>query len=181
MTNASNVKRGFTPDSNPKRGNAKMGNNIDINLCKSAKAKQECHSLPYTVLRVRNDQSKHVKCGFTSVSNPKSVKGGNRIGIYLSKRTKVKWSRGLPKYQLTKCQHLKCGFTPDSNAKRGKQKWITKLTCIYVKSAMPVSYRIILAFPGTEWPMAAILGVPLPLPALPKGVKRGNKGDICFT
>ena len=40
MTNASNVKRGFTPDSNPKRGDAKMVNKIDIHLCKSRKPKQ---------------------------------------------------------------------------------------------------------------------------------------------
>ena len=39
MTNASIFKCVFTPDSNPKRGNTKMGNKIDINLCKSAKAK----------------------------------------------------------------------------------------------------------------------------------------------
>ena len=44
------------PDSNPKRGNTKMRNKIDINLCKSTKAKKQCHSLPYSVLRVRNDQ-----------------------------------------------------------------------------------------------------------------------------
>ena len=29
-----------TPDSNPKRGNKKMGNKIDINLSESAKAKK---------------------------------------------------------------------------------------------------------------------------------------------
>ena len=40
MTNASNFKCGFTPDSNPKRGNTKMGSKININLCKSAKAKK---------------------------------------------------------------------------------------------------------------------------------------------
>ena len=40
MTNASNVKRGFTPDSNPKGDNTKMRNKIDIHLCKSAKAKK---------------------------------------------------------------------------------------------------------------------------------------------
>ena len=40
MTNASNFKWGFTPDRNPKRGNKKMGNNIDIDLCKSANAKK---------------------------------------------------------------------------------------------------------------------------------------------
>ena len=47
----------------PKRGNTKMGNKIDINLCKSAKAKKQCHSLPYSVLRIRNDKCKHFKCG----------------------------------------------------------------------------------------------------------------------
>ena len=32
LTNASNCKWGFTPDSNRKRGNTKMGNIKDINL-----------------------------------------------------------------------------------------------------------------------------------------------------
>ena len=40
MTNASKFKWGFTPESNPKRGNTKMSNTIDINLCESAKAKK---------------------------------------------------------------------------------------------------------------------------------------------
>ena len=39
ITNASNVKRGYTSDNNSKRDNTKMGNKIDSNLCKSAKAK----------------------------------------------------------------------------------------------------------------------------------------------
>ena len=38
VTNASNCKCGFTPDSNPKRGNIKNGNWKDINLFKNAKA-----------------------------------------------------------------------------------------------------------------------------------------------
>ena len=33
-------KWGFTPDSNPKRGNTRTCNKIDINLCESAKAKK---------------------------------------------------------------------------------------------------------------------------------------------
>ena len=32
MTNASNAIRGFTPDSNPKKANTKMGNKIDLAL-----------------------------------------------------------------------------------------------------------------------------------------------------
>ena len=59
MTNARNFKWGFTPDSNPKRGNKKMGSKIDINLFESAKAKKQWRSLPYSVLRIWNDQCKH--------------------------------------------------------------------------------------------------------------------------
>ena len=40
MANASNHKRGPTPDSNPKMGNTKMRKKIDINLCNSANAKR---------------------------------------------------------------------------------------------------------------------------------------------
>ena len=40
MTNASNFKLGFTPESNPKRANKKKGNKIGINLFISAKAKK---------------------------------------------------------------------------------------------------------------------------------------------
>ena len=54
----------------------KMGNTIDINLSESAKAKKQCHSLPYSVLRTWNDQCKHFKCGFTPDSNPKMGKKG---------------------------------------------------------------------------------------------------------
>ena len=40
MTNASNFKWGYTPDSNPKRGNTKTGNTFDINSYESANAKK---------------------------------------------------------------------------------------------------------------------------------------------
>ena len=36
----------------PKGVIQKMGNKIDINLSESAKAKKQCHSLPYNVLRI---------------------------------------------------------------------------------------------------------------------------------
>ena len=36
--------------SNPKRGNSKMGNKMDIHLCKSANAKKQWHSLPYVIV-----------------------------------------------------------------------------------------------------------------------------------
>ena len=37
---------------------------------------KQCHSLPYSVLRMRKGQSKHFECGFTPVSNPKNDKKG---------------------------------------------------------------------------------------------------------
>ena len=58
----------------PKGVIKKMGKKIDINLYESAKAKEQCHSLPYSVLRIWNDQCKHFKCGFTPDSNPKMGK-----------------------------------------------------------------------------------------------------------
>ena len=60
----------------PKGVIQKMGNKIDINLSESAKAKKQCHSLPYSVLRIGNDQCKYLKCGFTPDSNPKMDKKG---------------------------------------------------------------------------------------------------------
>ena len=71
------MQASFTPDSNPKRGNTKMGNTLDIYLCERAKAnKKQCHRLPDSVLRIRNDQCKHFKFGFTPDSNPKLRKKG---------------------------------------------------------------------------------------------------------
>ena len=54
----------------------KMGNKIDINLSEGGKAKKQCRSLPYSVLRIQDDQCKHFKCGFTPDSNPKMGKKG---------------------------------------------------------------------------------------------------------
>ena len=60
----------------PKGVIQQMGNKIYINLSESTKAKKQCHSLPYSVLRILNDQCKHFKCGFTPDSNPKMGKKG---------------------------------------------------------------------------------------------------------
>ena len=60
----------------PKGVIQKMGNKIDINLSESAKAKKQWHSLPYSVLRIWNDQCKYFKCGFTPDSNPNMGKKG---------------------------------------------------------------------------------------------------------
>ena len=40
----------------PKGVIQKIGNKIDIILSESAKAKKQCHSPPYSVIRIWNDQ-----------------------------------------------------------------------------------------------------------------------------
>ena len=69
----------------PKGVIQQMGNKIDINLSESTKAKKQCPSLPYSVLRILNDQCNHFKCGFTPDSNPKMDKKGvtNLLFIYV--------------------------------------------------------------------------------------------------
>ena len=73
-----------------------MGNKIDINLGKSAKAKKQCHSLPYSVLLIWNDQCKHFKCGLTPDSNPKTGKKGvNKFVLIYVKEPRLKSLRTL--------------------------------------------------------------------------------------
>ena len=43
-------KWGFTPDSNPNRGNTKMGNKIDINLSESSEAKLKNSVIAYLIV-----------------------------------------------------------------------------------------------------------------------------------
>ena len=88
-----------------------MGNKIDINLCKSAKAKKQCHILPYSVLRI---------CvALPLTATPTWVKGGNTICIHLFKRTKGKITDivylRLLRLRTGQCKYLK--LTPDRNPK----------------------------------------------------------------
>ena len=76
VTNASNCKCGFTPDSNPKRSNTKMVTERTSIYLKTPRLIKQCHSLPYSVLRIRKGQCKHFECGITPVSNPKNGKKG---------------------------------------------------------------------------------------------------------
>ena len=45
-------------------------------ILKTPRLIEQCHSLPYSVLRMRKGQCKHFECGFTPVSNPKNDKKG---------------------------------------------------------------------------------------------------------
>ncbi len=104
-----------------------MGNKIDNNLSESAKAKKQCHILPYSVLRIWNGQCKHFKCGFTPDSNRKM--GKKRVTkllfIYVKeprlKITDIAYLR-LLRVRTDQCKYLKLGLTPDRNPKRGNKK-----------------------------------------------------------
>ena len=88
-------------------------------------------------------------------ATPTGKKGGNKIAIYLCRRTKVKITDiaypRLPRVRTDQSQHLKCGFTHERNAKPCNKMGVTKLTCIYVNRAMlkPLSHRT-LVFPSME-------------------------------
>ena len=133
-----------------------MGNKIDINLCKSAKAKKQCRSLPHSVLRIRNDQCKHFECGFTSDNNPKLVKkkGVTQFEFIYVKEPRLKSltyrTLGFCEYGLTNASILSLAVpltaTPKGVIKRGN-----KIDMYLCEKAMltPVSYRT-LGFPSTE-------------------------------
>ena len=59
----------------PKGVIKKWGTKLTIIFIKEPRLKKRCHSLPNSVLRIRNDQCKHFKCGFTTL---KLLKGGNK-------------------------------------------------------------------------------------------------------
>ena len=161
-----------------------MGYKIDINFSESANAKKQCHSLPYSVLRIWNDQCKHFKCGFTPDSNPKmSKKRGNTIVIHLYikvKITDIAYTLGFSEHGLTNASNLSLALpltaTQKGGIKRGNKSDIYLCEKTILK---PVWYRT-LGFPSTEWPMEAILGLHLPLTVLPKGIKGVTKVTFVY-
>ena len=64
MTNASNFKCNFTPDSNLKMGTKKWAKKMTLMHVKAPRLKNSVMSYQM-VLRVRDDQCNHYKCGFT--------------------------------------------------------------------------------------------------------------------
>ena len=179
MTNASKIKWGFTIDSNPKRGSTKMGNKIDINLCESAKAKKQFHSLPYSVLRIWNDKCKHFKFGFTPDSNPKMGKKGiTKLLFVYVKEPRLKsltWRTvGFSEYGLTNSSILSLAL-PLTATPKGVIKWGNKIDMYLCKQAMlkPVSYRSYLRVPEYGMTNGSNLRVAFTLDSTPK---RGEKG-----
>ena len=77
------------------------------------------------LLRVRTDQFKYHKLGFTPDRNPKGViKWGKKIDMYLCKKSNAKTSvisyLRVPEYGMTNGSNIRVAFTLDSIPKRGK-------------------------------------------------------------
>ena len=90
MTNGSISRVAIPLTATPKW--VKGGNKIVINLCKRTKVK--ITDIAYLrLLRVRTDQCKYLKLGFTPDRNQKGViKRGNKIDMYLCKKSNAKTS-----------------------------------------------------------------------------------------
>ena len=131
MANASNFTRGFTPASNPERGNDIWATKWAFIYVKRDNAKN-CVISYVRVPRVRNGPCKQFHRGFTPASNPQR---GNNIGamkwafIYVN-RAKAKTvshrTLGFPEYGMANASNFTRGFTPASNPERGNNIWATK-------------------------------------------------------
>ena len=124
VTNASNCKCGFTPDSYPKRGNTKRVTERTSIYLKTSRLIKQCHSLPYIVFSEYGKANASISSVALPLSaTPKMVKRGNKIGIYLCKRSKVKITDmaylRLLGVRTDQCKYRKLAFTPDRNPKRG--------------------------------------------------------------
>ena len=139
MANSSNITRGFTPASNPERGNNIWATKWAFIYVKRAKAKNSVipRTLGFPEYGMAN--SSNFTRGFTPASNPER---GNNIWatkwafIYV-KRAKAKNSviprtLGFPEYGMANSSNITRGFTLASNPERvGAMKW----AFIYVKRA----------------------------------------------
>ena len=85
---------------------------------------KQCHSLPYSVLRMRKGQCKHFECGFTPVSNPKMKKGVTKL-VFIYVKEPLTWrTLGFSEYGLINASivSLPLPLTADRNPKRGNKK-----------------------------------------------------------
>ena len=124
MANASNFTRGFTPASNPERGNNIWATKWAFIYVKRAKAKNSVISY-LRVPRVRNGQCKQFHARLTPASNPER---GNNIwatkwAFIDDKRAKAENSV-ISYLRLIECgmanaSNFTRGFTPASNPEKG--------------------------------------------------------------
>ena len=67
----------------PKGVIKKWATKLTLIYVKAPRLKQQCHILPDSVLRIRNDGCKHYKCCFTSESNPKMGQRGVKKLVFI--------------------------------------------------------------------------------------------------
>ena len=126
MANASNFTRGFTPASNPERGNNIWATKWAFIYVKRAKAKTVSYrTLGFPEYGMAN--ASNFTRGFTPARNPE--RGNNIIGqrnglLFMLKGPRVKTvsyrTLGFPEYGMTNASNFTRGFTPASNPERGK-------------------------------------------------------------
>ena len=124
MTNASNFTRGFTPASNPGRGNNIGAMKWAFIYVKRAKAKNSVISY-LRVPRVRNGLSSNFTRGFTPASNPER---GNNIGamklafIYVkranAKNCVISYLR-VPRVRNGQCKQFHARIYPCQQPRKG--------------------------------------------------------------
>ena len=142
MANASNFTRGFTPASNPERGNNIWATKWAFIYVKRAKAKNSVISY-LRVPRMRNVQCKqfHPRL-YPDQQPPKGVNSiyGQRNGLLSMlkgprQKTVSYRTLGFPECGMSNASNFTRGFTPASKPERGNNIWATKWAFIYVKRA----------------------------------------------
>ena len=124
MANASNFTRGFTPASNPERGNNIWATKWAFIYVKRAKAKNSVISY-LRVPRVRNGQCKQFHARLYPASNPERGKNiwATKLAFIYVKRAKAKTvsysTLGFQEYGMANASNFSRGFTPASNPERG--------------------------------------------------------------
>ena len=127
MTNRSNLRFAFTPDSTPKRGK-KGVTNVSFVYVKRVKAKVGVTS-HLSVPRVRNNQMQAiVSVALPLTATPKRGTKHTFIFVKAPRLNAMSYhTLGFLKCGMTNAINYKCGFPRDSNPKRGNTSDIYKL------------------------------------------------------
>ena len=140
-----NLSEALSQTATPKGVIQKRATKLTLIYVKSPRLKKQCHILSYSVLRIRNDQCKHFKFGFTEYGLTNSsvlslalpltatqkvvIKWGNKLDMYLCKKksnanTSVISYLRVPEYGMTNGSNIRVAFTLDSTPKRGNKIYI---------------------------------------------------------
>ena len=161
----------------PKGVIQKWATKLALIYVKAPRLKKQCHSLPYSVLRIRNDQYMHFKFGFSPDSNPKMGKKGvtKLLFIYL-KQPRLKaltWrTLGFSECGLTNSSILSLTL-PLTATQKGVIKWGNKIDIYLCKKKAKTSVISYLLVPEYGMTNGSNLRVAFTLDRTPKMGKKG--------